>query len=200
MIVSIHQPHYFPAYQYFDKIRHSDVFVFLDDVQFEKNGWQNRNRIKTKNGMQWLTVPVKHKFGQLLGNTEIVGTKWIRKHIITIEQNFKCKNKIEWKAIKKILNKEHVLLSDLNCELIEFISKRIFNFDTSFMKSSEMNIKVENPDERIIKIVEYLNGTKYIAGQGGKNYMDLDKYKDHFNVVFQIYKEETPLSILHRIL
>lgn len=200
MIISIHQPHYLPAYQYFDKIKKSNVFVFLDDVQFEKGGWQNRNKIKTKNGVQWLTVPVKHALAQNINTIEVNGIKWIKKHINTIEQCLKCKDKIEWKAIKKIMKKEHKFLSDLNCELVEFISKNILEFDTCFIKSSEFNIESNNPDERIIKIVNKLNGTKYVAGSGGKNYMDLDKYKKHFKVIFQDNKEENPLSIIHRIL
>jgi len=200
MIISIHQPHYLPPYQYFDKIKKSNVFVLLDDVQFEKNGWQNRNKIKTKNGVQWLTVPVRHKSNQLLNTIEINGNKWIRKHINTIEQTFKCKNKIEWKGIKRLIEKDYRLLSDLNCYLVEFISTAILGFDTFFVRSSDFDIESENADDRIIKIVDKLNGTKYIAGIGGKGYMDLDKYKKHFKVTFQDYKEEEPLSILHRIL
>lgn len=200
MIISIHQPHYLPPYQYFDKIKRSNVFVFLDDVQFEKGGWQNRNKIETKNGIQWLTVPVKHKLGQSIDTIEINGNRWIKKHIATIEQNFKCKNKIEWKGIKRFIEKDYRLLSDLNCYLVEFISNKILGFDTFFVRSSDFNIEVDDPDERIIKIVNILNGTKYIAGNGGKNYMDLKKYKKHFKVVFQKYKEDNPLSILHRIL
>lgn len=201
MIVSIHQPNHFPAYQYFDKIKHSDVFVLLDGVMFQKNGWQNRNRIETKNSVQWLTVPIKHSFGQLIKDVEISGNKWIKKHINTIEQTFKCRNKAEWKGIKRIIEKDYKLLSDLNCKLIKFISKNIFGFNTFFINSSEFEIDTKDPDDRIIQIVERLNGNVYIAGKGGKNYMDLDKYKGRFEVKFQKYTEEEPiLSVLHKVL
>ena len=64
MIVAIHQPQYLPWLGYFDKIDKADIFVLLDDVQYKKNEWQNRNKILTATGWQWLTVPVKYNFGQ----------------------------------------------------------------------------------------------------------------------------------------
>ena len=64
MIVAVHQPQYLPWLGYFDKIDRADVFVMLDTVQYKKNEWQNRNRIKTAAGPQWLTVPVTYRFPQ----------------------------------------------------------------------------------------------------------------------------------------
>ena len=69
--VSIHQPQYIPWPAYFDKIFQSNVFVFLDDVQFQKNGLQNRNQIKTPQGKTWLTLPINHSFGQLINEVNI---------------------------------------------------------------------------------------------------------------------------------
>lgn len=200
MLISIHQPHYLPTNQYFDKIKRSEVFVFLDNVQFEKNGWQNRNRIKNKEKIQWLTVPIKHRFGQLVKDVEIDGSKWIKKHINTIEQTFKCSKKWEWKIIKEILEKDYKKLSDLNCELIKTIAYNILKVKTMFVSSSCLKIEEDNPDDRIIKIVKKLKGTEYLTGIGGKSYMDLEKYPKHFRVVFQDNNEKEPLSILHRIL
>ena len=63
MKIAIHQPHYLPWLGYFAKWAAADLFIFLDTVQYEKNGWQNRNRIKTREGPRWLTVPVRAKLG-----------------------------------------------------------------------------------------------------------------------------------------
>src|SRR5262245_16608058 len=63
MKLAIHQPHYLPWLGYFAKWAAADLFVFLDTVQYEKNGWQNRNRIKTRDGARWLTVPVRARLG-----------------------------------------------------------------------------------------------------------------------------------------
>ncbi len=71
MIISVHQPQYLPWLGYFDKIKRADIFVLLDNVQFKKNEWQNRNRIKAANGLQWLTVPVMYKYPQLMIEVEI---------------------------------------------------------------------------------------------------------------------------------
>ena len=71
MIVAIHQPQYLPWIGYFEKMDRTDAFVLLDTVQFKKNEWQNRNRIKTPEGWQWLTVPVLHKFPQRIDEVRI---------------------------------------------------------------------------------------------------------------------------------
>jgi len=197
MIISIHQPQYLPWGGYFDKIDKSDIFVFLDNVQYEKNGWQNRNKIRTNQGIKWLTVPVRHKLGQKILDIEINGNKWVKKHINTIEQNYKCKNNSNWKRIKKVLEKEHKKLLELNCELSKIIAN-ILGFNSIFVKASEIDINAENPDDRIIEIVKKLKGEIYIAGAGGKNYMDLDKYP--FKVIFQKYSEPEPLSVIDKIL
>jgi len=76
MIVSIHQPQYMPYIGYIYKILKSDVFVFLDDVQYKKNEWQNRNRIKGPNGLVWLTVPVSFNFGDKINEVKIVEDGW----------------------------------------------------------------------------------------------------------------------------
>lgn len=198
MIISIHQPQYLPWNGYFDKIKQSDIFVFLDDVQYKKNEWQNRNKIKTKNGIQWITVPVLYKFGQKIKDIEINQTvRWADKHIKTIEQTYKCKDQDLWKILKNIILINHKYLSDLNCEIVECISN-FLNLKTVFYRSSKLGIEESDPDDRIIKIVEKLKGNLYIAGSGGRNYMDLSKYP--FEVKFQEYKEDLPLSIINSLL
>ncbi len=89
MRVGIHQLHYLPWLRYFEKIQSCDVFVVLDDIQFNKNGWQNRNRVKTSSGAVLLTVPVQMKFAQRLGEVRIdERTPWRKKHWKTIEQSY----------------------------------------------------------------------------------------------------------------
>ncbi|MBU1996568.1 MAG: WbqC family protein, partial [Candidatus Omnitrophica bacterium] len=89
MIVSIHQPQYLPWLGYFDKIIRSDVFVLLDNVQFKKNDWQNRNKIKTSQGAQWITVPIIHDFGQSISDTQTNNTvNWKEEHLKTLTINY----------------------------------------------------------------------------------------------------------------
>jgi hypothetical protein len=71
IIVAIHQPQYLPWLGYFDKIDKADKFVFLDTVQFKKNEWQNRNKIRTVHGCQWLTVPTLYRFPERICEVKI---------------------------------------------------------------------------------------------------------------------------------
>jgi len=126
MIVSVHQPHYLPWSGYVDKIDSADVFVLLDCVQFEKNGWQNRNRIKTSQGESWLTVPVLHDFGQLINETSIDNKmKWRQKHLKSIVTNYSrapfFKKYIN--TFENIYLKEWDNLSTLNTEMLYMFSE-----------------------------------------------------------------------------
>ena len=88
MIVAIHQPQYLPWLGYLHKLIVADVFCYLDNVQYKKNEWQNRNRIKTATGWQWLTVPVSYKFPQII-NEVIVNNQvnWQKKHLQALRTN-----------------------------------------------------------------------------------------------------------------
>ena len=88
MIVGIHQPQYMPWLPYFSKISRADTFVFLDNVQFEKNGLQNRNELKNSNGRFWLTVPVSAHLGDKLKEVKTVNAGWSKKHIKSIYLNY----------------------------------------------------------------------------------------------------------------
>jgi hypothetical protein len=89
MICAIHQPQYMPWLGYFDKIDKADIFIFLDDVQFKKNEWQNRNKIRTAQGWQWLTVPILHEFGQKIADVHIDNKrKWRHTHLRSIQLNY----------------------------------------------------------------------------------------------------------------
>ena len=85
--ITIRQPGYLPYIGFFKKIQSSDEFVYLDDVQYERGDWDNRNRIRTRTGITWLTVPVYNKFQQNLNQVIITNKEnWSKKHIKTIEK------------------------------------------------------------------------------------------------------------------
>ena len=88
MIVSIHQPQYMPWLPYFSKIASADTFVFLDKVQFQKNGLHNRNELKNSNGRFWLTIPVSANLGDKLNDVKISDQRWSKKHIKSIKINY----------------------------------------------------------------------------------------------------------------
>src|SRR5690606_31024018 len=92
VIASIHQPAYLPWMGYFDKIVRSDLFIFMDNVQFQKNSFQNRNRIRTKSGPVWLTVPIETSeslFTTTLAETRIDNrSNWRSKHATALRMNY----------------------------------------------------------------------------------------------------------------
>ena len=88
MIAAIHQPQYLPWLGYFDKMLKADVFCYLDTVQFEKNDWQNRNRIRTAAGWQWLTVPVGYRYPQTIAEVPVAAGAWARRHLQALRSSY----------------------------------------------------------------------------------------------------------------
>lgn len=186
-IVSIHQPGYLPWFGFFHKMMYCDIFVFLDDVQYEKNGWQNRNKIRTSDGFSWLTVPVKANFGTLINEVKIDNSQnWMKKHKKTIELNYskgKFFNKY-WPLIEPIYDKKFDLLIDLNMELIRTLMK-LLKINTKTVFSSELNTTAQGSD-RILEICKSLHSDIYISGALGTNYLELNDFqKQKISVKFQ---------------
>jgi hypothetical protein len=191
MIIAIHQPQFLPYMGFFDKMKNADIFVLLDTVQFTKNEWQNRNRIKTSQGWQWLTVPVVHQFGQTIREVKICDhTNWRKKHIHTLTTNYsKAQYFDKYKSIiEKCYQTEWKNLVYLNIHLINEI-KKILNIDTTLHLASNIGELTETPDERLISIIKYFNGNIYLSGIGGKNYLNLSKFQaEKIEVIFQEFK------------
>lgn len=187
--ISIHQPVYLPWLGFFNKIARSDIFVFLDDVQYEKNGWQNRNKIRTLDSSIWLTVPVKSKFGINLNQIEIDNTSnWISKHKKSIIQNY-CKSNYfnsYWKNFELVYNKKFKNLIDLNLNLIKILLNE-FNIPTKLLFSSDLHVKKQGSD-RILEICMILNSNHYLSGEAGINYLNTDDFnKQNIEIEFQNY-------------
>jgi len=178
MIISIHQPQYLPWLPYYSKISNSDLFVFLDDVQYQKNGLHNRNELKNSNGRFWLTIPVSASFGDKLFEVEILNDSWVKKHIKSIRFNYsKAKNFMFFeKYIEPIISRKYSKLVDINIKLIETISRDYFNINTKFVRQSDIITSGEGT-ELILEICQKTGSKKYISGPGGKNYLNEDEFK-----------------------
>lgn len=191
MIVAVHQPQYLPWLGYFDKILRADVFVLLDNVQFKKNEWQNRNKIKTAQGWQWLTVPVLYKFPQLIYEVAVnQAVPWQHKHrqaIITNYRKARYFNYLE-EFFEEIFATKWDSISGLNIAALRRLAE-VLGIETPVFVASELGQFPEHPDERLIKITKHFDGDTYLAGSGGREYMDLGRYKRHnVDVIFQEYK------------
>ena len=191
MILSIHQPQYLPWLGYFEKIDRSDIFVFLDNVQFKKNEWQNRNRIKTATGIQWLTVPIIHKFPQKIVDVKINNTvPWERKHLNAFSTNYSKAPFYDEHIpfFQEIFSREWERLVDINIYAIEYISKALGLGDKHFVKASEFDLK-EGNTERLVDICKKMGGDVYLSGKDGAKYLDISLFeKENIEVIFQNYQ------------
>jgi len=188
MLIAVHQPQYLPWLGYFHKIDRADRFVLLDNVQFKKNEWQNRNRIKTAQGWQWLTVPVKYKFSQKIHEVEInPDVPWQRKHRQAILTNYgKAAHGAYLDALfEDLFSRSWHSISRLNIHLVKSLA-RILGIDTPIFIASELGDFPSDPDERLIALTRHFGADQYLAGRGGRDYMNLEKYKEKgVSVVFQ---------------
>jgi hypothetical protein len=191
VIVSIHQPQYLPWLGYFDKVDKGDVFVLLDSVQFKKNEWQNRNKIKTAQGWQWITVPVTYQFSQRIMEVEINNRdKWQHKQRQAILSNYR--KAPFWGMLEgffeEILTGEWPYISALNIHVVRRLAG-LLGLKTPIYVASEIGAFPEDPDDRLIAITKHFGADTYLAGSGGRDYMDLDKYEANgIRVLFQEFK------------
>ena len=174
----IHQPEYLPWTHFFEKIKLSDVYVVLNDVQYNRRSFQNRNQIKTKDGQKWLSVPLKYaprefKISKIMIDNS---SNWQNEHINLIIENYKHSKYFEsiFESIIKIYNNKYDYLSDFNIDLIRTLLK-IMNIDCKIVFQSELEIDSKKSD-LIFDICNKLNCNEYITGFGSKNYLDNIKF------------------------
>lgn len=188
--IVILQPGYIPWLGFFEQMYQCDAFVFLDDVQFTKNDWRNRNRIKTKTGTQWLTVPVTHHFGQKIKDTVIDNkTKWHKKHLQALRtwygKSMFFKDYIA--DIEKVYNHNLSHLADVAIEIILWTSK-VLGISCEITRSSELSLQSDDRQLRLIEICKALGCSHFYEGKSGKDYMDIEVFNAHgITVEFQDY-------------
>lgn len=165
MILAAHQLHYLPWLRYFHKIAHCDTFVVLDNIQFNKNGWQNRNKIKAASGALLLSVPVLQKFQQSLSEVRI-DTKppWRKKHWGAIQSNYRKTPyfKEHENFFREVYEKSWESLNDLNYEVLFYLLKAL-GIKTRVIRSSELALAGE-ATERLIGICKALGARAYLTG------------------------------------
>ncbi len=194
MIVAIHQPQYLPWLGYFDKIGRADIFVLLDNVQYKKNEWQNRNRIKTAHGWQWITVPVLNEFRQKINQVKINNrVDWKRKHLHALMYNYsKSPYFDEHKPFfEHIYNKKDwEYLVDINTHLIKYLVKAL-GIGSKILTASNFKLR-DHPTERLIDICKAVGADTYLSGVDGYKYMDMEKFEQaEIKVFVQNFKHPT---------
>ena len=196
MTISIHKPAYLPWLGYFDKIINSDIFIYFNSVQFEKNSFINRNKIKTPNGESWLTIPVKTKDykEKNISQLEIdYSRNWINSHLKTIESCYKKSvnyNKV-FEVYKLSLEKEHVLLSDLCYEQLLCFLELLNVKDKIIIKSSSLNLQ-EKKSDLVLEICKHFKANTYLSGKFGSDYLLTDTFtENNIEIKFQDFISPT---------
>ena len=174
------QPSYIPWRGYFHQIFKADIFVFYDCVQYDKHGWRNRNQIKTKDGCQWLTIPVATK-GCVSEGTPIcevmisLPDNWRNKHLRTIRMNYSRAPFLgKYSALlDEIYSREDKLLADFTCATTEKLARALGITETKFMRSSELGVEGTKTD-RLLSVLKRIGATRYISGPSARSYLDED--------------------------
>lgn len=181
--IVIHQPEYLPWINLFFKMVLSDIFVFLDNVQYSHGSFQNRNKIKTKQGAKWLTVPLKHEYtlrDKIIMKMKIDNSQdWRKQHLSLIKDSYKSTPYFKeiLPVLEPVYEHEWHNLSDLNCNLTMKISEKL-GINTKFIKSSELSTEGKR-SELVLNICLKLKATKYISGIGAKVYLDEKRFKQN---------------------
>jgi len=190
--VAILQPGYLPWLGFFDQMQKADVFVYLDDVQFDKHGWRNRNRIKSSNGQAcWLTVPIRHrgKGKPLINEVEIDGrSRWTRKHIETLQQSYAAAPYLEpyLGQLTEILSKDWEQLIELNWAITRLLMSWL-NIKTPIVWASAINVNCGST-ERLVQICKELDATCYLTGDAARAYLDIDLFSlENIDVTWHDY-------------
>lgn len=190
-ILAVMQPMFIPWAGYFNLMSNSDVFVFLDDVQLEKQSWQTRNRLLLDGQIKWVSLPIEHRgLKQKISETRIIeNKKWFNSLSDSFKRNY-AKHAYFNSAIEIIdffLNNTNELLSVRNEETIIFIAKKL-NIKTKIYRSSSLDIKGIRSD-RLINFCSYFNAKIYLSAIGSSNYLRDDNFNERSpsSLLFQEY-------------
>lgn len=177
--VAIVQSNYVPWKGYFDMIAAVDEFILYDDMQYTRRDWRNRNRIKSPNGLKWMTVPVKVKgrYYQTIRETEIDNMTWARQHWKTLELNYSRADHFE--EVASVLEplyvaRQYIRLNELNRAFIETICSYM-GIATKIRDSSDYILR-DGKSERLADLCVQAEGSEYLSGPAAKGYLDEDVF------------------------
>lgn len=183
MNCAILQPSYIPWRGYFDQIRRSDIFVFYDDVQYDKQGWRNRNRIKTADGPVWLTIPVASKGNiseeRQIKDIEIIDERrWRKKHLGTLKQSYARAPHFDRyePLVEEMLAEPPELLADLTISTTIALAQEL-GLEREFIRSSELDASGSQTG-RLLSVLKQVGATHYISGPSARSYLEEDRLTD----------------------
>ena len=177
--VAVLQSSYIPWKGYFDIIHDVDNFIFYDDVQFTKSDWRSRNRIKTANGLHWLSVPAGPDQSRLIHEVQLKDPSWQRKHWTTLKQTYgKSKYFSDYRSFLEEVYLGHAWnsLSDLNQYLITHIAQTFLGITTIFHDSRRYAAEGQKLD-RLLDLLKKVGATSYVSGPAASGYIDSGRFE-----------------------
>lgn len=178
--VAVIQSNYIPWKGYFDIIHDVDLFVFYDDVQFTKNDWRNRNKIKAPSGAMWLTVPVGADIQRLICEVGITDSRWALKHWKSICQYYsKAPFFDSYKGVFEeiYLQRQWQNLSELNQHLVKVIARECLGISTEFRDSREFSSEGTRLD-RLLDLLQKTGASEYVSGPAAKGYIEESRFAE----------------------
>lgn len=175
MRVVILQSNYLPWKGYFDLIHDADLFVFYDDLQYTKNDWRNRNRIKTPRGLDWLTIPVGKDAHRLINEVALPADRaWAARHWRALEENYRAAPFFDRYAgffCDLYRQMPWGRLSELNQYLIKTIARDFLGVKTAFDDSARFGLKGVK-QERLVELLKAVGAKTYLSGPSAMNYLE----------------------------
>lgn len=173
-VVAIIQSNYIPWKGYFDIINMCDEFMLFDEAQYTRNDWRNRNKIKTANGLLWLTIPIARDYGQRIDEATVQDHLWAKKHLRTLQQSYAKAGSFKsyFPKIEAIYAQiaEETHLSRINYIMLTELCK-LLGITTRFTWSTDYQSE-EGRVERVLSLCKQAQATEYISGPSAKSYMD----------------------------
>lgn len=194
MIITIHQPEHLPWLGLFNKIAKAEKYVILDSVQYEKNYFQNRNRIMGTNGVQWISVPVSNRghMDSSIAETRVSddpkNAKWRNKYLQTIKMSYGKYPYFSdvFPLLEQAINVDSDLLCEINLAIITSFCDAL-DIHPQYVRSSSLGVEGLKSD-LILDICKKTDTDVYIAGPSGRDYLDMDSFnEDGIKVVFNDY-------------
>lgn len=189
VIVSIHQPHFLPWIGYFNKVLQSDAFVWLNYVQYRKNYYQNRTKVKNANEeLLWLTLPVHAKHDTVIDQVMIADSRWRVRISKTVEQ---CYRKAPyfaecWPTLSAAIIGAPDSLDKANYQMFLALMQLLEVNQVRVIRAEEIPVASSDPTRRLVETCRYLGASRYIAGRGGHNYLRAEEFeKDGIAVIWQ---------------
>jgi hypothetical protein len=178
--VAVIQSCYVPWKGYFDIIHDVDLFVFYDEVQYTINDWRNRNRIKSPDGVMWLTIPVRSRFGQAINEVAPSDPRWAIRHWKTLQQNYsRAPFFPRYRGFFESVYKDThwSSLSELNQHLTIRIARELLGIRTEFRRSTDFPAEGQRLD-RLLGLLKNAGARAYVSGPSARSYIDASRFTE----------------------